>query len=923
MSWKDMKISQKLSIGFGLLILLLVTTGIISFIGIDDIVDNADEVIQGNKLNTMLAQNEVYHLSWAGQVNALITDETVTSIDVETDDHKCGLGRWLYGEERQNAEKLVPSLKPLLKGVEEPHKRLHKSAVAVQEVFKQPHPGLALTLSDHLNDHVQWVTDLSARLLEEANGVHVYQSQAKGIVDSALSIVEAIEEGADDAYGARDQAIQVLSAMRYGPDDQNFLWVTDLTPRMVMHPYNTALEGRDLSHFTDPGNRKPFTELQKACMEFGEGFTTYLQPLPGGDRPLPKISYAKLYKNWSWIIGTGVYIDPAKGNLFNRAKASAAGEPFRFHQEMDPARCGLGKFLADPRTLEIAGSFPELSASLEAIGAPHRALHESAEQIADLINRDKFPEAMSVFEKQTMPLFKEVKGHLADAIAAESRLQQGADKAVEIYATQTIPALQSVQKALVEIRSEAQNHILTDKAMIDSAKQTRRYVFVIVVLAVFIGIFMTYVITNVLKRPILKSVEFARAIAAGDLTGTIDISQKDEVGVLVQSLKEMAANLRDILNNLVDTTSSLSGASEELSAVSSQMAASSEEMSAQAGSVGAASEQVTASVSTVAAASEQSSASVSSIAVMTEEMSATFTNVAQSSYQTAENVGQMAQAADSISSGINTVAAAVEEMTVSLNEVAKNTAQASMVSQNANQRAGEINTKMDALVNASKQIGKIVSVIKDIADQTNMLALNATIEAASAGESGKGFAVVAGEVKELARQSADATDEIAGQIDRIQSSTNEAVNAITEVNKIILEISDINQEIASSVEEQTATASEISKSVATNAATVEDVAKRARDSAELVDEIARSTSEASKTASSVAHHVDELSKGVKDVARSANEGAIGVQDISRSLQNINMAAKETAMGAEQTLESSQELAKMAEALSRIVAGFKL
>ena len=409
----------------------------------------------------------------------------------------------------------------------------------------------------------------------------------------------------------------------------------------------------------------------------------------------------------------------------------------------------------------------------------------------------------------------------------------------------------------------------------------------------------------------------------GDLTMRLQIRGNDEIAVTSRYFNTFIDKIHSLIKDISETASNLSGSSEELSSISAELASSAEEMNAQSDTVAAASEQVSASVGTVASAADQATSSVSSIAAMTEEMSSTVSSMAQSSRQTAGNVRQMAESSETISTGINTVAAAVEEMTASLNEVARNAGQANQISQKANKATDAIKQKMDALVNASKQIEKVVSVIKDIADQTNMLALNATIEAAGAGEAGKGFAVVAGEVKELAKQSAEATDEIAGQIDQIQSSTDIMAKAITEITGIIADIADINQTIAAAVEEQTATAGEISQSISGNAVTVKDVSEKANESARLVYEIARSTDEASKVASEVAQHIDELSNGVKDVSRSATEGAKAVGEISQNIVGVSAASRETAIGASQTNESSKELAKIAATLSEIVSCFKI
>lgn len=442
------------------------------------------------------------------------------------------------------------------------------------------------------------------------------------------------------------------------------------------------------------------------------------------------------------------------------------------------------------------------------------------------------------------------------------------------------------------------------------------------IIAILIIIIAVYIAIQI-SSPLAKGVTFAETISKGDLTAELHLHRKDEIGILGDALTQMSSNLRSIVGELSENSDSLSSSSEELSAVSSQMASSAEEMSSQSEMIASASEQVSTSVGTVASAAEEASSSVSNIANMTEELSSTFKNVADSSRKTSGKVNEMASGAREMSEGISNVAAAIEQMSASLNEVAKNTSQASNISRDAARQSDEINERMNNLASASKQIGKIVNVIKDIADQTNMLALNATIEAAGAGEAGKGFAVVAGEVKELARQSAEATDEIAGQIEQIQKTTNDAVNGILEIGKIISEIASINENNASAVEEQTSTAGEISRTIAGNSASVEEVAGSADETSKLVDEIAGATNEASKTASEVAKHIDELSAGIREVAGSGAEAAKGVQEISKNIQGINEAAKQTATGANQTNTSSLDLSKMSQKLNELVNRFKL
>lgn len=194
MKWKDLTIGKKIAVGFGVVTILLIILGGLSFFGVGDIVKNAKEVINGNMLDGNLAQKEVDHLNWVNKVNALLTDEAVTTLEVQTDDHKCGFGKWLYGEGRKNVETLVPSLAALLKEIEEPHKKLHESAINIGKAFKQPHTELALTLSNRLNDHIRWVGKVGKSIASEAGGLYSYQAQLKNAVDQTVSLLETIDK---------------------------------------------------------------------------------------------------------------------------------------------------------------------------------------------------------------------------------------------------------------------------------------------------------------------------------------------------------------------------------------------------------------------------------------------------------------------------------------------------------------------------------------------------------------------------------------------------------------------------------------------------------------------------------------------------------------------------------------------------------
>ncbi|HEX3745269.1 MAG TPA: methyl-accepting chemotaxis protein [Bryobacteraceae bacterium] len=310
-------------------------------------------------------------------------------------------------------------------------------------------------------------------------------------------------------------------------------------------------------------------------------------------------------------------------------------------------------------------------------------------------------------------------------------------------------------------------------------------------------------------EPVKEASLILAKIAAGDLAARVQGQYRGDHARIKDDLNKMASNLQESFRTIGQNAQALASSSEELTAVSHQMAGNAEETATQANVVSAASEQVSRNVATVASGGEQ--------------------------------------------------------MQSSIREIAKNANEAARVAKNAVHSANATNVTVTKLGESSTEIGNVIKVITSIAQQTNLLALNATIEAARAGEAGKGFAVVANEVKELAKQTAKATEEISQKIEAIQGDTKAAVGAIGEITTVINQINDISNAIASAVEEQTVTTNEINRSMA----------------------------EASK----------------------------GVGDISKNITGVAVAAKDTTQGANNTQKAAQELTQMASRLQGLVARF--
>ncbi|BBO86868.1 methyl-accepting chemotaxis protein [Desulfosarcina ovata] len=353
-------------------------------------------------------------------------------------------------------------------------------------------------------------------------------------------------------------------------------------------------------------------------------------------------------------------------------------------------------------------------------------------------------------------------------------------------------------------------------------------IFIVVVSFVSTLIFLI-LFAKMVIRPIIKITDISLEIAKGDLRKRINLRTKDELGNLSESFDTMVEKTREIIDIVLSKSEVLNDSSESLAVLSGEMLENSKNSSSMAG--------------TIALAAEEMSANMNSVSTTTEHAS--------------NNVGM--------------IAAAMEEMSTTIEDIAQNTEKARSITSKAVEQAKNASDKVDELGNAANEISKVTETITEISEQTNLLALNATIEAARAGESGKGFAVVANEIKDLAKQTADATQKIKMQIEGIQSKTDDTVNEIGQISKVISEINQIVVTITTAIEEQSIAGKDIAENVAQASIEIQEITKNVVQSSTVSNKITGDISKVNQMADEISGSNSRLNTKARELTSIAGE----------------------------------------------------
>jgi len=517
MNWNNLTIGKKIAAGFGITLFLMGAVGLLSYSGVGSIVKNAEEVIDGNKLDANLAQKEVDHLNWAGKINALLTDENIRELNVQTDDHKCGFGEWLYAEGRRDAESLVPSLVPLFKEIEQPHARLHASALEIKKYFQQVDEHLPQFIVEKKVDHLLWIAkikDLFLKNLDKLDvnsdphrcgfGKFLYGEAGGKAAASDPELARLLEEIKEPHARLHDSAAKIAKAWRQTHPGL----INSLMARLDDHRKWAAVVASALI-----SNKKINVEQDPSKCAFG--------------RWLNSSECKGLSVGWPEFADSILQVRVHHTNLHRTVNKI-------MNAKSHAARVRIFERETSMELAAVAGYFDELI-----------ALEEK--------NEEGGRQAEHIFTTETLPALEETQIILGKIAHRAERMLDGAKHARQIYAGKTLPALVQTQKILGQIRKEAKRNIMTDAIMLKAAQGTKRNVTIAVLATLLLGISLAFIIargiTGVLHRITLNMDEGANQVASA--AGQVSSASQQ----LAEGASEQAAGIEETSSSMEEMAS--------------------------------------------------------------------------------------------------------------------------------------------------------------------------------------------------------------------------------------------------------------------------------------------------------------------------------------------------------------------------------
>lgn len=751
-----MTIGKRISLGFSVIIACMVVLSVGVYVGIGNILTKAQNIISLKKWPQKISEIKFSELQWLSSVSEYVGNVKEKKLAVNTDPSKSAIGSFLLGPERAEFEKAFPGSSEILRNLEESNKKLYESVQKIASVQRVERTGIrTYLLQTVLKDHQKFLEDVVLQVERETAGIMNYQLITRSVVQSALSMIKAIAEDSSIGTQAQRQEVakRLVKSLRYGSEGKDYIWINDLHPTMVMHPYKPELDGKDLSNFTDKKGKKLFVEFVEVCKKKGSGFVMYYWPKYSEQDVVPKISYVQLFEPWGWILGTGVYLDERNETLMKRASDFEKGEVFKISANL--------KEWKDYMTQEMntwAQDLPVLAKAIPEMEKINVAMRNSVKKIEDAINKLSPDDALNEIDSNIRPNLQKLETLIGAVVEEETKYRIQNEAVAKVFKEEIVPTHKKCMSLLEELEKVMGKTVISETVLADTVAKTRIFIgivsAIIVVLAIIIAFLLVRYTTKTLSDLAKSMGEAADQVA----TASIEVSSTSQS--LAEGSSEQAASLEETASALEEMSSMATQNSHNASEANRMVQETSKAVS---DAMDAMSKLVT-SIRDIDKASEE-----------TEKIIKTIDEIAFQTNLLALNAAVEAARAGEAGAGFAVVADEVRALAMRAAEAAKNTA---ILIENTRKRVQEgssyVNLAEETFRTVESRAKKITELIGEIA--------------AASGEQAEGVAQInkaISEMDKVVQQNAASTEELASAAEELSAQAQQLKANIVDLMKFI------------------------------------------------------------------------------------------------------------------------------------------